>query len=100
MNPSQRATIPEEILRRICGEYLEMPGLRLKQEQAQRLWGLDGATCAQLLDALVETGFLCRHVDGGYGRRSDGAVRVPTFQMLKANLEKKKEARSVKITVA
>ena len=28
----------DSILRRICGEYLEMPGLRLTQPQAQRLW--------------------------------------------------------------
>ena len=77
MNESSHITTPEEILRRICGEYLEMPGLRLKREQAQRLWGLDEATCAQLLDVLVEKGFLCRLTGGAYGRLTDGAVTFP-----------------------
>ncbi len=79
MNPSDAPEF-DEMLRRICGEYLEMPGLRLKQEQAQRLWGLDHARCVQLLRVLVESGFLCRYPDGGYGRSSDGAVRLPAFQ--------------------
>jgi DNA-binding IclR family transcriptional regulator len=39
-------------------EYLEMPGLCLTFEQAQRLWGLDEATCRDLLDALVDARFL------------------------------------------
>jgi hypothetical protein len=69
----------DETLRRICGEYLEMPGLRLNQQQAQRLWGLDCTRCAQLLRALVECGFLCQYADGAYGRSSDGAARVPSF---------------------
>jgi hypothetical protein len=68
-------SLQEDIVRRIYGEYLEMPGLRLKREQAQRLWGLDGATCEHLLDMLVENGFLCRHVDGRYARAGDGALR-------------------------
>ena len=77
MNESSHIATPEEILRRICGEYLEMPGLRLKREQAQRLWGLDEATCAQYLDVLVEAGFLCRVAGGAYGRLTDGAVKYP-----------------------
>src|SRR5262245_7291557 len=35
----------ESLLRRIEGEYLEMPGLQLTREQAQRLWVLDCDTC-------------------------------------------------------
>lgn len=65
----------DDILRRICGEYLEMPGLRLKREQAQRLWGLDGPTCSELLDALVQRGFLVRLADGTYGRLTNDPVR-------------------------
>ena len=83
MDP-QSVPASEEILRRICGEYLEMPGLRLKREQAQRLWGLDDATCTQLLDTLVANGFLIRSLDGRYGRTAD-AVR--TTPMAKAGLE-------------
>lgn len=86
MNHLSPVAVPEDILRRICGEYLEMPGLRLKREQARRLWGLDDQTCSHMLDALVAAGFLCRHLDGQYGRTSDGAVR-PTLQMAKAGPE-------------
>ena len=75
MHRSPSVAFPEDIVRRVCGEYLEMPGLRLKREQAQRLWGLDDATCGRLLEALVENGFLCRQGDGRYARSSDGAVR-------------------------
>ena len=68
---SQRASIgggTEEIIRRIQGEFMEMPGLRLTDAQAQRLWGLDAATCSVLLDALVATGFLVRTRDGAVMR--------------------------------
>ena len=78
MNASDAFAL-DETLRRICGEYLEMPGLRLNQQQAQRLWGLDCARCTQLLGVLVECGFLCQYPDGAYGRSSDGAVRLPAF---------------------
>jgi hypothetical protein len=75
MHESPRPPANEEMLRRICGEYMEMPGLRLKKEQAQRLWGLDGRTCGDLLDVLVATGFLCRLADGTYGRLTTDPVR-------------------------
>ena len=64
----------EEMLRRICGEYLEMPGLRLQCAQAQCLWGLDERTCAELLDFLVEQRFLQRTESGSYVRLSEGRV--------------------------
>lgn len=95
---SQVAPAHEDILRRICGEYLEMPGLRLKREQAQRLWGLDGATCTTLLDTLVASGFLCRFLDGRYGRSTEGAVKS-SLPMLKAGLDFK-SVRGGKITAA
>jgi hypothetical protein len=62
-----------EVLRRVKGEYLEMPGLRLTIAQAQRLWGLDRAVCDALLAALVEAKFLLRTRDGAFVR-SDHAV--------------------------
>jgi hypothetical protein len=92
------APAQEDILRRICGEYLEMPGLRLKREQAQRLWGLDGATCAELLDTLVASGFLCLFLDGRYGRRTEGSVNAG-MPMAKAGLEFK-AVRGGKISAA
>jgi len=60
----------EGILRRIRGEYIEMPGLRLTAAQAQRLWGLDRAACDAVLGALVGVQFLFRNRDGAYVRRS------------------------------
>jgi hypothetical protein len=78
----------QDVLRRICGEYLEMPGLLLTPAQAQRLWALDGTTCAQLLEYLVEAKFLCRQRDGKYGRSTDGVV-TPPFQMARARLERR-----------
>jgi hypothetical protein len=47
------------MLQRIRAEYLEMPGLRLTLEQAQRLGGLERALCKTVLDALVDDKFLC-----------------------------------------
>jgi hypothetical protein len=60
----------EVILRRVRGEYIEMPGLRLTVTQAQRLWGLDRAACDTVLSALVDVKFLFRNRDGAYMLRS------------------------------
>lgn len=69
----------EEILRRVQGEFLEMPGLRLTEAQARRLWGLDAASCAALLGALVEANFLFRTRDGAF-------MRIETAVPMKASL--------------
>ena len=61
-------------LRRIRGEYLEMPGLCLTQCQAQRLLGLSCDRCEALLTLLIKEGFLIRTADGRfirYGGDSD-----------------------------
>jgi hypothetical protein len=58
----------DELLRRIQGEFLEMPGLRLTVSQAQRLWGLGPSVCDAVLAALVETKFLTRTRDGAFVR--------------------------------
>ena len=73
--PSDPMSGMEEILRRVQGEFLEMPGLRLTAAQARRLWGLDAATCAALLDALVTAKFLFRTRDGAV-MRIEHAARV------------------------
>ncbi len=67
----QRQQRLEGVLRRIQGEYIEMPGLRLTVVQAQRLWGLDRAMCDAVLGSLVDTRFLSRNADGTYARSSD-----------------------------
>jgi Fic family protein len=55
-----------DLIRRIRGEYLEMPGLRLTVSQAQRFFGLDAATCHEVLDDLQRSGFLSRAGDGRF----------------------------------
>jgi len=62
----------DEVLQRIQGEYLEMPGLRLTVAQAQRLWGLDRDVCDALLGALIDAKFLSQTRDGSFVR-IDGA---------------------------
>jgi hypothetical protein len=62
------APATEDVLRRVQGEFLEMPGLRLTEAQARRLWGLDAASCAALLGALVDAKFLFRTRDGAFMR--------------------------------
>ena len=51
-------------------EYLEIPGLSLTKEQAQRLWGLDAVTCNALMAALEEAKFLRRTDANRYLRMS------------------------------
>ena len=58
------------IVRRVRGEYNEMPGLHLTATQAQRLWGLDRVACETVLRALVDVKFLRRNRDGAYLLRS------------------------------
>jgi hypothetical protein len=58
----------DEVLRRVQGEFLEMPGLRLTEAQARRLWGLDEVSCGALLGALVDAKFLFRTHDGAFMR--------------------------------
>lgn len=58
----------DDVIRRVQGEYIEMPGLRLTTAQAQRLWGLDQPSCDALLNALVDAKFLFRTRDGAFVR--------------------------------
>ncbi len=57
-----------QLLGRIRGEYLEMPGLKLTLPQAQRLWHQRERECEGLLGALIDAKFLCRKSDGRYAR--------------------------------
>jgi hypothetical protein len=56
---------------RVQSEYLEMPGLKLTEPQARRLWALDGNTCRLVLTTLIERGFLKRSPHGYYVRARD-----------------------------
>jgi hypothetical protein len=73
------APATEDVLRRVQGEFLEMPGLRLTEAQARRLWGLDADACSVLLGALVDANFLFRTRDGAF-------MRVEHATPLKAGL--------------
>lgn len=72
---AERRQTADDMLRRVQGEYLEMPGLRLTAPQARRLWNLDQQSCESLLGALVDDHFLYRTRDGAF-MRSDHADSV------------------------
>jgi hypothetical protein len=58
--------VSDEIRRGAEAEYREMPGLKLTARQASRLWHLDPAASATLLDSMVDAGLLYYARDGGY----------------------------------
>jgi hypothetical protein len=62
----QAATALQDILRRVEGEYREMPGMCVTAPQAQRLWGLDATTCEFVLRMLVDRRFLRRTPRGTF----------------------------------
>jgi len=64
----------QDVLNRLRAEYLEMPGLRLKPEQVQRLCGIERTMCKLALDSLLESKFLCVKSDGHYARLTDGTI--------------------------
>jgi hypothetical protein len=67
----------QELISRIRAEFLEMPGMRLTMQQAQRLWGIERSLCRTVLDSLVEERFLCVKQDGSYGRLTEGDLSSP-----------------------
>jgi hypothetical protein len=75
---SAESTAPDDLLRRVRSEFHDMPGLRLTERQAGRLWGLDQAGCAAVLTTLVESHFLIRMRDGSFMRIDTGvSVKSP-----------------------
>ena len=88
MSSDLHDVLSEPILRRICSEYVEMPGLRLSRKQAQRLWGLDEEACGQILEFLVKTGFLKRAAPDTYGRVTEGPVAFPRLRTAQAHLNR------------
>jgi hypothetical protein len=86
MSEHQHPSPHPQLLRRIEGEYLEMPGLRLTCQQARRLLGLDEAVCAELLGALVDQKFLALAPDGRYTRFNEARnAPNPPRRMVKAS---------------
>src|SRR5689334_19101352 len=69
----------DTLIQRLRAEFLEMPDLRLKSEQVQRLCGVERVMCQVLLDRLVDEGFLRLTADGSYVRlTSSGHRRLTT----------------------
>jgi len=97
MSPETSPNPHERLIARVTGEYLEMPGLRLTPDQARRLWGLDTDTCALVLRALVETGFLACGQDGRYARRSEERTSTPAFRMAKVDVDGRWSVLSVEV---
>jgi hypothetical protein len=77
----------QELSDRLRAEFLEMPGLRLKADQVQRLCGIERTICGLVLDALVEANFLCATPDGHYARVSDGYVARPRPAKVAMNVD-------------
>ena len=94
MHVDPPATLTEQILDRICGEYIEMPGLCLTRQQAQRLWGLNDQICSEALELLVDAKFLC-HTGDMYRRLTDGPIAF-RLRMARAELD---QAGAVSVAV-
>jgi hypothetical protein len=71
----------QTLIRRVRGEYLEMPGMSLTLPQACRLWQQDAHTCQAALELLVAERFLGRTRDGAF-------VLIGTARMLKAAIQR------------
>jgi hypothetical protein len=80
-------TFSEQLLCRICGEFLEMPGLHLTRPQARRLWALDEETCTRILDLLVEIRFLCLTGLDTYARLTEGPVAFPRLPVANSTVD-------------
>jgi hypothetical protein len=49
----------QDVAARALAEYCEQPALCLTIAQAARLWQVDVAVAAEVLDALTRSGYLC-----------------------------------------
>ena len=71
---SPHRTLTPQLLTRIRGEFLEMPGLRLTLPQARRLLDLDMLTCSAALAILEAAGVLATTRDGAFMLAEAGGV--------------------------
>jgi len=65
---SPRSAQPAAMLQRVREQYRDMPGLKLTEPQATRLFGVAPPVCAAMLRALVIENFLSRAGDGLFVR--------------------------------
>jgi hypothetical protein len=73
VNDSDERIVDADLLQRVYGEYIEMPGLQLTVAQASRLWNVERESAARTLDLLVKTSFLRRR-DECYVRADCGRI--------------------------
>ncbi len=78
----------DPMIERLKAEFLEMPGLKLTEAQAQRLWALDATSCSALLEALVNTNFLFKTRDGAF-------MRIERAAPMRASLATRSKSSSV-----
>jgi len=62
----------DNLIRRVRGEFREMPGMCLTLTQASRLWTPDREACARVLGALVAARFLELDRTGRYRKAHGG----------------------------
>lgn len=60
----------QAMMRRVRGEFDEMPCLRVTPDQARVLFGVSADTSDWILSRLVQDGFLVQTPDGQYTRRN------------------------------
>jgi len=80
----------QDTIQRLRAEFLEMPGLRLKPNQVQRLCGVERTVCKVMLDLLVDEEFLCVRSDGHYARLTTGPHPRPAKADLRIGTQSKK----------
>ena len=74
----RNVAVRAQLVRRVRGEFAEMPGLRLTCAQACRLFALRRDICERVFAALVDDGTLSCDADGRFmlqgltGQRADG----------------------------
>ena len=67
--PDDADRVRRELVRRIRGEFEEMPGLSLTSAQASKLFGMSPDVCADILANLIEEGMLSLNSDQRYSHR-------------------------------
>ena len=82
--PSERVPMPPgevpsrwvTIMQRVRTEYEEMPGLSVTVAQASQLWNIDPSTAREVLNAMVDVGYLSAGPRGFTLRAFDRTVRL------------------------
>jgi hypothetical protein len=67
----------QRVLDCLRAEYLEMPGMKLRIQEVQRLCAIEETMCKLVLEALVTASFLCLKSDGTYVRLTEGSSPRP-----------------------